>query len=152
VVCQTQPNIETNSPKTAMSLPTVSYSVADGRSSRFPRPYFAISHMSDLSLSERSRFQVLFESALQDYERQTGTILTRGPLAEQFESCGSVESVVDVLQEQARAFGEFQGGESRMMKSLKCVVSVLHSLSTSTILGEVIGLVRWKVLIGTLCP
>jgi len=106
--------------------------------------------MSDLS--ESSRFQVLFESALQDYERQTGTILAREPLAEQFERCNSLESVVDVLQEQARAPGEFQGGESRAMRSLKCVVSVLYSLSTSTMLGEVIGLVRHKMLMGTPLP
>jgi len=103
-------------------------------------------------LSEWSHFQVLFESALQDYERQTGTILAREPLAEQFERCNSVESVVDILQEQARAFGKFQGGESGIMRSLKCVVSVLYSLSTSTTLGEVIGLVRRKVLMGSLCP
>jgi hypothetical protein len=105
-------------------------------------------------LPEWSRFQVLFESALQDYETQTGTILARGPLAERFERCSSVGSVVDILQEQARAFGEPQGGgESRVMKSLKRVVSVLYSFSTSTILGEVIGLVvRPKVLTCTLRP
>jgi len=103
-------------------------------------------------LSERSRFQVLFESALQDYERQTGTILAREPLAKQFERCNSVESVVDVLQEQAQAYGEVQGGESGVMRSLKCLVSILYSLSTSTILGEVIGLVRRKVSMGALRP
>jgi hypothetical protein len=132
-------------------LTTVSHSLADGRSnSRFSRPFFAFSHMSDPS--ESSRFQVLFQSALQDYERQTGTILAREPLAEQVERCNSLESVVNVLQGQARAFGEFQGGESRVMRSLKCVVSVLYSLSTSTMLGAVIGLVRRKVLMGTPLP
>jgi len=103
-------------------------------------------------LSEWSHFQVLFESALQDYERQTGTILAREPFAKQFERCNSVESVVDVLQEQVRAFGKFQGGESRVMRSLKCVVSVLYSLSTSPTLSEVVGLVRRKVLMGALRP
>ena len=113
--------------------------------SRFSRSYFAISNMGD-------RFQVLFGTALQDYERQTGTTLARGPLAERFERCNSVGSVVDILQEQARTLGEPQGGgESRIMRSLKCVVSVLYSLSSSTILGGVVGLVvRPKVLIGTL--
>jgi hypothetical protein len=94
--------------------------------------------------SQSSRFRVLFESALQDYQNQTGTTLANHPLAEKLQNCNSVESVTDVLQEQARAFTEFRGGDGRIMKSLKAVVSVLDSLSTSIALGEVIGLVRRK--------
>jgi hypothetical protein len=94
--------------------------------------------------SQSSRFRVLFESALQDYQIQTGTTLPNHPLAEKLQYCNSVESVTAVLQEQARAFIEFRGGDGRIMKSLKNVVSVLDSLSTSTHLGEAIGLVRRK--------
>ena len=94
--------------------------------------------------SQSSRFRVLFESALQDYQIQTGTTLPNHPLAEKLQNCNSVESVTAVLQEQARAFIEFRGGDGRIMKSLKNVVSVLDSLSTSTDLGEAIGLVSRK--------
>jgi len=94
--------------------------------------------------SQSSHFRLLFESALQDYQIQTGTTLPNHPLAEKLQYCDSVDSVTAVLQEQAQAFTEFRGGDGRIMKSLKTVVSVLDSLSTSTALGEAIGLVRQK--------
>ncbi len=96
--------------------------------------------------SQSSRFQVLFESALQDYQNQTGTTLANHPLAEKLQYCDSVESVTAVLQEQARAFTEFRGDDGKIMKSLKGVVSVLYTLSASTALGEAIGLVCTNTL------
>ena len=93
------------------------------------------------------RFQALFESALRDYQSQTGTILTDHPLARQLQNCDSIESVATVLQAQVRAFSEFRGGGDKIMKSLNHVVSVLYSLSASTALGEAIGMVRRKTLI-----
>jgi hypothetical protein len=60
--------------------------------------------MSDYPQS--SRFRVLFESTLHDYQKQTGTTLASHPVAKKLQNSGSVESVVAVLQEQARAFGD----------------------------------------------
>jgi len=91
--------------------------------------------------SQSSRFRVLFESALQDYQHQMDTDLANHPLAKQLQNCDSIEAVTSVLQDQARA-----SGHRRIMNSLKGVVSVLYALSTSTALGEAIGLVRRKVL------
>ena len=51
--------------------------------------------------------QSLFEAALHNYEEQTGMKLIDHPLARQLENCNSVESITEVLQEQARAFTEF---------------------------------------------
>ena len=96
-----------------------------------------LSHMSDPSQS--SRFRALFEAALQDYQIQTGTTLVNHPLAEKLQNCNSVESVTAVLQEQARAFNEFLGDNGRITKSLKGIVSVLYTLSSS---AASIGLVR----------
>jgi len=98
--------------------------------------------------SQSSRFRLLFESALQEYQKQTGTTLVNHPIAEKLQDCDSIESVTAVLQEQARAFSEFRDGDGRVMKSLKAVVSVVYTLSVSTVLGEAIGLVRWKIPIG----
>ena len=100
--------------------------------------------------SQSSRFRLLFESALQEYQTQTGTTLAGHPLAEKLQRCDSIESITTVLEEQARAFGEFRlgGGDGRLMKSLKTVVSVLYTLSVSTDLGEAIGLVCSKISIG----
>jgi len=50
------------------------------------------------------------------------------------------------LQEHARAFHEFRVEDGKIMKSLKCAVNVLYTLSTSTVLGQGIGLVCPKVL------
>jgi hypothetical protein len=99
--------------------------------------------MSDQAGS--SHLQVLFESALQDYEKQTGTALANHPLAEQLENCNTAESISALLQEQSQAFSKFRGGDGRIIRSLKSVVSILHTLSTST-LGEATGLVRRKTL------
>jgi hypothetical protein len=81
--------------------------------------------MSDQSGS--SRFQALFESALRDYEKQTGITLANHPLAEQLQNCQSVESVTTLLQGQARDFSKFKGSD-KIMKSLKSAVSVIAAL------------------------
>ena len=97
-------------------------------------------------------FQLLFNAALQDYENQTGTKLDEHPLAEQLKSCDSIDSITSVLQEHARKFHEFRGEDGKIMKSLKCAVHVLYTLSTSTALGEGIGLVCPKSPIAILYP
>jgi hypothetical protein len=88
--------------------------------------------MSDPSPS--SHFRGLFEAALQDYEKQTGTPLANHPLAEQLQECDSVDAINTVLQEQTRRFTDFRG-DGKIMKSLKSTVSILYALSTNTALG-----------------
>jgi hypothetical protein len=95
--------------------------------------------------SQSSHFRALFESALQDYQSQTGTALVSHPLAEKLQNCDSVESVTAVLQDQARVFSEFRGDNGRITKSLKGVVAVLYPLSAGI---ASIGLVRHKASIG----
>jgi hypothetical protein len=97
-----------------------------------------ISHMSHPSSSS---FRSLFDVALRDYENQTGTKLVDHPFAKQLEKCDSVDSISSALQEHARRFCEFRGEDGKIMKSLKCAVQVLYTLSTSTVLGEGIGIV-----------
>ena len=87
-----------------------------------------------------SRFETLFESALRDYEEQTGIPLAKHPLAEQFQKCQSVDSVTALLQGTARAFRKFRGGD-KIMKTLKSVVSVLHRVSAVAAQGHSIGMV-----------
>jgi hypothetical protein len=84
---------------------------------------------------------------LQDYERQTGIALAKHPLAERLQECHSVESITAVLHEQTQAFNEFRGKE-KVMKLLKNAVSVLYKLSACAKLGEVIGVVHLKALMG----
>ena len=49
-----------------------------------------------------------------------------------------------LLQHHAWKFLDFRGEDGKIMKSLKCAVHVLYTLSTSTALGEGIGLVCRK--------
>jgi hypothetical protein len=100
--------------------------------------------------SQSSHFQALFESALQNYQSQTGMVLADHPLARQLQNCHSIDSVTTLLQIQARAFSEFQGDDAKIMKSLKHIVSVLYKHSASSILDEAIGLVRRQALINIL--
>ena len=109
-----------------------------------------MSHAS--SSFQSSSFQLLFNAALQDYTNQTGTKLDEHPLAKQLESCDSVDSITSVLQEHAQKFHEFRGEDGKIMKSLKCAVQVLYTLSTSAALGEGIGLVCPKSPIAIPCP
>lgn len=93
-------------------------------------------------MSDPSSLRLLFETALQDYEKLTGTKLADHPLAKQLETCGSVESITAVFQEQTRAFREFRGDDRKVMKPLHCAINIVHTLSISTVLGESIGLAR----------
>jgi fungal STAND N-terminal Goodbye domain len=92
--------------------------------------------------SQSSRSRILFESALHDYQTQTGTTLADHPLAEKLKSCDSVESVTAMLQEQAQGFSNIRGGDRKIMELLVRIASALHALSASAALGEVIDLVR----------
>ena len=104
-----------------------------------PKPHPPSTYnMGDQSGS--SRFQVIFDSALRDYETQTGTTLANHPLAQQLQICQTVESISDLLQEQARALSEYRGSD-KIMKSLRSVVSLLSKVASTAALGRHFGLV-----------
>ena len=95
--------------------------------------------------SRPPHLRAMFESALQDYQKQTRTTLIGHPIFNQLQSCDSVKSVTAVLQGQARTFSESQG-HGRITKPLEPIVAVLYTHSASTALGEVIGLVRRDIV------
>ena len=110
---------------------------------------FYISFIPDMRPSPASPsapLLLLYNSALQDYATQTGTNLVDHPFAKQLEKCESVDSISFLLQENLRRLREFRGEDGKITKSLKCAVHVLYTLSTSTVLGEGIGLVRLKAV------
>jgi hypothetical protein len=98
--------------------------------------------MSDPQGPSKSLSQSLFDAALEDYEKQTGTSLARHPLAIKLDACNTVESINASIQEQAKAFRQFRGDGGKVTRCLKGVVHVLHKLTTTGVLGEGIGLVR----------
>jgi hypothetical protein len=84
-----------------------------------------------------SRFQGLFDVALQDYETTTEISLARHPLAEQVLNSHSINSITTFLQDQARELGEIQNSD-RILDSIKNTVSVLFTLSATTTLGDAV--------------
>jgi fungal STAND N-terminal Goodbye domain len=94
-----------------------------------------MSHQSGLS-----RLRVLFETALEDYEQQTGIELAKHPLAERLQYYNSVESVTAILREQAQDFKEFQD-KDKVLTPLKKVLTLLHRLSSLAVFGQGVGLV-----------
>ena len=73
------------------------------------------------------RWRGLFETALGDYKKLTGIELTKHPLAEQLQDCNSVESVIDIIGEQAQGFKKL-GEKDKVLRPLKNVLIVLRSL------------------------
>ena len=91
------------------------------------------------------RFQALFESALEAYEKKAGVTLVEHPLAIQFQSCDSIEDILTILQRQTQAFMNLQGND-RIFKSIKTTISNLTTLSSAASLADAFSLVRQKML------
>ena len=103
--------------------------------------------MSNQSGPSHLHWQMLFEAALQDYEKQTGIVLANHPLAQRLQGCDSAKSVNAVLREQTQAFNESRGGD-KISKPLENAILVLHKLSVTADLGQAIGLVRFTCQCG----
>jgi hypothetical protein len=87
-----------------------------------------------------TRFQALFESALQAYEQKTSITLAEHPLAVQLQSCDSVESIITLLLGQARSLSNFRESD-RIIKSIKTTVSILNPLSVAASFADTFSLV-----------
>ncbi|KAI0260114.1 hypothetical protein BC834DRAFT_1044836 [Gloeopeniophorella convolvens] len=91
------------------------------------------------SLDDSSRFTSLFEGALKEYHEHTGTDLASHPLYDRLNACGSAETVIDAVKEQARAFGEYRKGDraTQLMTKLSPLVDTMLVLNDG--LGKTIG-------------
>jgi len=116
-------------------------------SPRLPPP-LSQARVDSSEMEQTSTFQGIFNAALQDYQNQTGNNLIDHPLAKQLESCDSADSITAILQEQAQIFRDFREDDGKFMKSLKCSVNALYTLSITT---EGIGLVHPNPFIEILC-
>jgi fungal STAND N-terminal Goodbye domain len=107
-----------------------------------------------MSINPSPELKSLFETALKEFEKRAGTNLIQHPIIDKLANCESVDSVINVLQEQAQAFRNFRGDDGKLMTWLKRTVSVLYTLSTSDVLCESISLVcvysfLWHALCNT---
>ena len=95
--------------------------------------------------TSESNLRSLFETALREYEKPAETNLLDNSLIIKLQNCDSTDAISAVLQEQAQAFGRFRGDDGKLNKLLKRTVHVLHTLSTSSVLGGAIGLVSFAL-------
>ncbi len=97
-----------------------------------------------------SRLRDLFETALVDYEKQTGTDLAKHTLADLLQDCNSVEDVAAVLSKQAKGLKEFRE-QDKVLKPLEKVLTVLHLVSSGSSIAKHVSLVCPKALTVAQC-
>ena len=88
--------------------------------------------------SSSSNFQLII-NALADYAKLTGIDLTKSPSAEKIERSNSPEAILELLQEQEKAFKEYREVGRRLISCLNPTIKVLHAFSG--ILGEAVSMV-----------
>jgi hypothetical protein len=91
--------------------------------------------------SSSSNFEALFNAALAKYIKRTGQDLRNHPLATMIDSCESLDEILEIFQEQSRAFDEFRNGDPKLIKWLTPVVKKLHAISTSAAISAGASLV-----------
>ena len=93
-----------------------------------------------------STIQLIID-ALADYTKVTGIDLSKNPFAAAIERSNSPEAILELLQEQEKAFKEYRDGNRRLISCLSPAVKVIHAFSG--ILGEAVSLVSHKCQILT---
>ena len=98
--------------------------------------------MSQTSIAAEasSRFQAIFQTALESYQKRTKKDLLAHPLASQLKVCDSTAGIIAILQDQVQEFDKSRSGDERLTKWLGPTVNVLCAFS-ATISGGV-SLVR----------
>ena len=99
--------------------------------------------MSETSIpaESSSRFQAIFQAALESYQKQTKEDLLAHPLASQLKACDSTTAILIILHDQVQEFDKSRSGDERLTKWLSPTVNVLCAFS-ATISGgvSVVGL------------
>jgi len=86
-----------------------------------------------------SNFQLIFNNALKEYEKQTKKDLLAHPLAAELQSCDSPTSILAVLQQQVQDFNRARSSNERLTNWLDPTVNVLYAFSET--LGEGVSMV-----------
>ena len=109
---------------------------------RESHPHLPLLIMS--TVTSRSNFDPIFNSALHAYKTRTKLDLATHPLLSKLQTCDSPEAVLTILREQISAFEQSQGRDERLTNWLVPTVNVLYAFSA--ILGEGVGLVSIRRL------
>ncbi|KAH9002425.1 hypothetical protein EDB86DRAFT_307172 [Lactarius hatsudake] len=99
--------------------------------------FLASNSMSKTASS--SNFKVVFEKALEAYQKTTKQDITVHPLASQLQACDSPAAILTILQDQVDQFIQSRSSDERLRSWLNPTISVLCAFSAT--LGEGVGLV-----------
>ncbi|KAF8263107.1 hypothetical protein EI94DRAFT_622568 [Lactarius quietus] len=83
-----------------------------------------------------SNFKSMLDAALADYKKKTGEDLQAIWLASELQTCDSVDSVLGILRDQAKAFE--RSGDQKLMKWIDPLINVLFVFSDA--LGDGVSL------------
>ena len=78
-----------------------------------------------------STFEQIFSAAVGEYAKQTGINLSENPFTEKLRQAESPEDILQLLQEQAKAFNGYRNKNQSLSSSLSPIVGVLHAFSRS---------------------
>ncbi|KAH9003233.1 hypothetical protein EDB83DRAFT_2682426 [Lactarius deliciosus] len=82
---------------------------------------------SSQTAAPSSNFKSMLDAALDEYKKKTGNDLLSHWLAGELQSCESVDGVLNILRDQAKAFE--QSGDQKLMKWIDPLVHVLYTFS-----------------------
>ena len=87
-----------------------------------------------MSADPSPELKSLFQAALDEFEKKSGSDLIQHQTFNQLITCESVASVIDVLQEQTKAFQNSRGDDrGTLIECIKRTVDILRTLSTSDV-------------------
>jgi hypothetical protein len=79
----------------------------------------------------------MLDAALVEYKKKTGNDLLAHRLADELQTCGSADAVLNILRDQAKSFEK--SGNQKLMKWIDPLIHVLYTFSGA--LGDVVSLV-----------
>ena len=86
-----------------------------------------------------TRFKLILDGALTEYQKKTKKNLLDYWLATELKSCESIDAILGILQDQAKAIERTSAADQRLMNHIGSSVNVLASISDT--LSEGISLV-----------
>ena len=94
----------------------------------FPFAFMSRSHLT-ASGSSSSNFQLIFNNALEAYEKRTKKHLLDHPLAPQLQACDFPEEILAILHQQIEGLDQSHRADERWIKWLDPTVHVLRTFS-----------------------
>jgi len=99
-----------------------------------------------------STYNLLFDSALAEYNKHTGQDLLDHPQVAAIDQCDSLDLMLNLFREQSRAFDKFSNDDPKLIKWLKPIVLILRAIGRSEALGAgatVVSPTRFHILSST---